>query len=161
MHATYYSPGSSKGKLKSSHIVSSTQSSAQLLEAIGAISKGDAWKASSQSGNYQDSTTAPLSRTHDDEAAGQDDVDQLEDLTLTPDSDASVNILPAVNKVSRQHRVYTLDTRQCVHMNKLNAFFSYARLSGPSDPAHNANKLGLISLRHHCMVRMVLITNGP
>ena len=98
MHAAYYSPGSSKGKLILSHIALSTWSSAQLLEAIGAISKGDAQKASSWSGNYQDLTTAPLSRTHDDEAASQDDVDQLED--LTPDSDASDNILPAVNKVS-------------------------------------------------------------
>jgi hypothetical protein len=85
-------------------IVLSTQSSSQLLEAIGAISRGDAQKASSWSGNYQDLTTAPLSCTHDDEAAGQNDVDQLEDLTLTPDLDALENILPAVNEVSFKYR---------------------------------------------------------
>ena len=68
-----------------------------MLEAIGAVSKSNAPKANSQNGNYQDSTSAPLSRAHDDEAAGQDDGDQLGDVTLTPD--ASGNILPAVDKV--------------------------------------------------------------
>jgi hypothetical protein len=63
----------------------------QLLEAIGAISKSDSLKASSRNGNYQDSTTAPLSRVHDDE-------DQLGDVILIPD--ASGNILLAVDKVS-------------------------------------------------------------
>jgi hypothetical protein len=66
----------------------------QLLEAIGAISGSDAQKANSQNGNYQDSTTAPLSRVHDDEAVVQNDGD---DVTLTPD--ASGQILPAVDKV--------------------------------------------------------------
>jgi hypothetical protein len=70
----------------------------QLLEAIGAISKSNAPNATSRNGNYQDSTTAPLSRTHDDEAAGQDDEEQLGDVILTPD--ASGNILLAVDKVS-------------------------------------------------------------
>jgi hypothetical protein len=69
----------------------------QLLEAIGAISKSDVRKATSRKGNYQDSATAPLSRTHDDEAVVQDDGDQLDDVTLTPD--ASGQILPAVDKV--------------------------------------------------------------
>jgi hypothetical protein len=68
-----------------------------LLEAIGAISKSDAHKATSQNGNYQDSTTAPLSRAHNHEAVIQDDGDQLDDVTFTPD--ASGNILPAVDKV--------------------------------------------------------------
>ena len=50
-----------------------------------------------QNGNYQDSTTAPLSHVHDDNAAVQDDGDQLHNVTLT--SDASGKILPAVDKV--------------------------------------------------------------
>jgi hypothetical protein len=52
----------------------------QLLEAIGAISKSDAQKATSQKGNYQDSTTTPLSRLHDNEAVVQNDGDQLDDV---------------------------------------------------------------------------------
>jgi hypothetical protein len=52
----------------------------------------------SQNSNYQDLTTAPLSRAHDDEAAGQDDGDQLGDINLTPDT--SSKILPAVDQVS-------------------------------------------------------------
>ena len=74
----------------------------QLLEAIGAISKADAQKATSRNGNYQDSTTAPLSHAHNDEAAGQDDGDQLDEVNLIPD--ASSKILPAVDKVS--HLIY-------------------------------------------------------
>jgi hypothetical protein len=71
----------------------------QLLEAIGAISGSDAQKASSRKGNYQDATTAPLSRTHDDEAARQEDGDQFEgDITLLPDLSGS--IFSAVDKVS-------------------------------------------------------------
>ena len=71
----------------------------QLLEAIGAISKTEAQKATSRSGNYQDSTTVPLGRSHDDDAAAQDDGDQEEAVSLSPD--ASGNILPAVEKVSQ------------------------------------------------------------
>ena len=59
----------------------------------------EAQKAMSRSGNYQDSTTAPLGRSHDDDAAAQDDGDQEEVVSLSPD--ASGNILPAVEKVSR------------------------------------------------------------
>jgi len=70
----------------------------QLLEAIGAVSKSDSQKATSRNGNYQDSATAPLNRAHDDEAAGQDDGDQVGDVTLAPDT--SGKILPAVDKVS-------------------------------------------------------------
>jgi hypothetical protein len=70
----------------------------QLLEAIGAISKSDSAQATSRSGNYQDSTSAPLTRAHDDEVAGQDDGNQLGDIALTPD--VSGNILLAVDKVS-------------------------------------------------------------
>jgi hypothetical protein len=68
-----------------------------LLEAIGAISKTEAQKASSRSGNYQDSTTAPLSRTHDDDAAAQEDVDPQDVVSLSLDTLS--NILPAVEKV--------------------------------------------------------------
>jgi hypothetical protein len=71
----------------------------QLLEAISAISRSDAQKASSRKGNYQDATTASLSRMHDDEAAGQEDGDQPEgDITLLPDQSGS--ILSAVDKAS-------------------------------------------------------------
>ena len=69
----------------------------QLLEAIGAISNSDAQKATSWNGNYQDSTTAPLSRVHNDKAVIQDDGDQLDNTTLTPDT--SGNILVAIDKV--------------------------------------------------------------
>ena len=72
----------------------------QLLEAVGAILKSDAQKATSQSGNYQDLATAPLSHAHDDVAMMQDeseDINQQEDLMLVPDS--SIIILPAVEKV--------------------------------------------------------------
>jgi hypothetical protein len=62
------------------------------------VSKCDGSKAASRNGNYQDSTNAPLSRAHDDEAAGQDDGGQLGDVTLTPDT--SGHILLAVDKVS-------------------------------------------------------------
>ena len=51
----------------------------------------------SRNGNYQDLTTGPLSHAHDDEAVVQDDGDQPDDVTFTPD--ASGNILPAVDKV--------------------------------------------------------------
>jgi len=61
----------------------------KLLEAIGAISKSEAKKAASRSGNYQDSTTAPLSHDHNDDAAAQEDTDQedgweLLDVLLPP-----------------------------------------------------------------------------
>ena len=70
----------------------------QLLEAIGAISKSEAQKTTMWNGNYQDSTTAHLSHVHDDNAAVQDDGDQLDDVALT--LDASGKILPeAVDKV--------------------------------------------------------------
>jgi hypothetical protein len=74
----------------------------QLLEAIGAISGSDAQKASSRKGNYQDATTASLSRTHDNEAAGQEDGDQPEgDITLLPDQSGS--IFSAIDKVKYFH----------------------------------------------------------
>lgn len=58
----------------------------------------EAQKATSWSGNYQDSTTVPLGRSHDDDAAAQDDGDQEKAVSLSPD--AYGNILPAVEKVS-------------------------------------------------------------
>lgn len=72
----------------------------QLLEAVGAILKSDAQKATSWSGNYQDLATAPLSHAHDDAATMQDkseDINQQEDPMLVPD--LSINILLAVEKV--------------------------------------------------------------
>ena len=52
----------------------------------------------SRSGNYQDSTTAPLGCSDDDDTAAQDYGDQEEVISLCPD--ASGNISPAVKKVS-------------------------------------------------------------
>ena len=49
-------------------------------------------KAASWSGNYQDSTTAPLSRTRNDNAAAQEDVDPQDILV----SSCRANILPTV-----------------------------------------------------------------
>ena len=57
----------------------------KLLEAIGAISKTEAKKAASLSGNYQDSTTASLSHDHDNDAAAQEpeeDTDQENGMSL-------------------------------------------------------------------------------
>ncbi|PPQ80850.1 hypothetical protein CVT25_001974 [Psilocybe cyanescens] len=71
----------------------------KLLEAIGAFSKTEARKAASRSGNYQDSTTAPLSRVHDDDAAVQEDGDQQDFVSLSLDT--SSNILPAVKKLPK------------------------------------------------------------
>ena len=69
----------------------------KLLEAIGALTKSEADKATSRSGNYQDSLSTPLSRTHDNDAAGLSDVIQETNINLLPD--ASSNIVPAVDKV--------------------------------------------------------------
>ena len=69
----------------------------QLLEAIGAISKSEAQKAASRSGNYQDSVTTPLDREQDSDAVTQEDAAVLETVELTVD--ASSKILPAVEKV--------------------------------------------------------------
>jgi hypothetical protein len=70
---------------------------AQLLEGIGAISAAESKKATSRSGNYQDSVTASLSRTFDDDAVGRDDEDEQDEVSLEPDR--SGNILSAVEKV--------------------------------------------------------------
>lgn len=69
----------------------------KLLEAIGAISAAESKKATSRSGNYQDSATAPLGREHDDDAAGQDDADEQEVPSLVEDTTG--NILSGVDKV--------------------------------------------------------------
>jgi hypothetical protein len=114
----------------------------QLLEAIGAISGSDTQKASSRKGNYQDATTASLSRTHDDEAAGQEDGDQPEsDITLLPDQSGS--ILSAVDKVSDfQFQSPCLGSRIIFFFN------SCARLSGLFVQAHSASRPGSASLKH-------------
>jgi hypothetical protein len=68
----------------------------KLLEAIGAISAAESKKATSRSGNYLDSATAPLGREHDDNAAGQDDADEQEPSLV---EDTTGNILSGVDKV--------------------------------------------------------------
>jgi hypothetical protein len=75
---------------------------AQLLEGIGAISAAESKKAMSRSGNYQDSVTAPLSRTFDDNAVGKDDEDEQDEVSL--ELDMSGSILSAVEKAGC-HRV--------------------------------------------------------
>jgi hypothetical protein len=69
---------------------------AQLLEGIGAISASESKKAKSRSRNYQDSVTAPLSRTFDDDAVAQGNEDKQDDLLL--EVDGSSTILSAVEK---------------------------------------------------------------
>jgi hypothetical protein len=68
----------------------------QLLNGIGAISMTESKKATSRSGNYQDSITAPLGRAFDDDAVAQDDEDEQDELSLEVDSSSS--ILSAVEK---------------------------------------------------------------
>jgi len=101
LHATYYPSCCHQGSSCQSFAVYDTDTHVilQLLEAIRAISKTEAQKATSWSGNYQDSTTAPLGHSHDDDAAAQDDGDQEEAVSLSPD--VLGNILPAVEKVSQ------------------------------------------------------------
>jgi len=77
----------------------------QLLEVIGAILKSNGLRATSQNGNYQDSINAPLSRTHNNKVAFQDEGDPLGDVALAPDS--SGHILLAIDKVSHQLFVCT------------------------------------------------------
>ena len=90
----------------------------QLLEGIGAISKKQAKKASSKSSNYQDSATAPVDRSNDDEAAVQD---EPEDDEVDFESNLSFNIFSGVDKVCE-----LLLRTVCV-----NIPFSYVRLFVP------------------------------
>jgi len=69
---------------------------AQLLESIGAISSTESKKAMSQSGNYQDSVTAPLSHMFDDDAVGRDNEDKQDEVSL--ELDRSRSILSAIEK---------------------------------------------------------------
>ena len=82
----------------------------KLLEAIGALSKADAEKAASCSGNYQDAITAPLSCVHDNDAEGLTDGNQLTDVDpdLLPNS--SGNIFSAVDKVCLTGSLYHIRT---------------------------------------------------
>lgn len=74
-----------------------TNMQTQLLEAIGAISKSDANKSSSRAGNYQETTSVPLERAHDEEAASLENSDVSEELIFT--TNISSQILPAIDKV--------------------------------------------------------------
>ncbi|TFK33873.1 hypothetical protein BDQ12DRAFT_614499, partial [Crucibulum laeve] len=78
----------------------------QLLEAIGAVSKSESNKATSHSGNYQDSATASLDHTADNEATALGGEDKQEDPLLLPDTTG--NILPAVDKVCLRKIVCTI-----------------------------------------------------
>ena len=70
----------------------------QLLQAIGAILALEAKKATSQSGNYQESATAPLNVGDDDEVAGLNDADEQDPLCLSKDTNG--HILIGVDKVT-------------------------------------------------------------
>ena len=78
LHATYHPSCHHHGSSYQSVAVYDTNTYVilQLLEAIRAISKTEAQKATSQSGNYQDSTMVPLGRSHNDNTAAQDDGDK-------------------------------------------------------------------------------------
>ena len=69
---------------------------AQLLEGIRAISSTRSKKVMSQSGNYQDSVTAPLSCNFDNDAVGRDDEDEQDKVSLKLDRSGS--ILSAIEK---------------------------------------------------------------
>lgn len=74
-----------------------------MLDAIGAIFKTEAQKAVKrpllEAETTQDPTTVPLSRTHDDNTAAQEDVDPQDILvSLSPDMPGNT-ILPVVEKV--------------------------------------------------------------
>ena len=68
----------------------------QLLEAVRAISGGDAEKAASQSVNYQDSVAAAQSDDINNNANGQGDDEEHA-------ANESDNILPAIKKVMSTH----------------------------------------------------------
>ena len=69
----------------------------QLLEGIRAISAAKSKKATSWSGNYQDSVTAPIGHAFDDDAVGRDDEDEQDEVSL--EVNRSGTILSAVEKV--------------------------------------------------------------
>jgi hypothetical protein len=73
----------------------------QLLEGIGAMSKVDARKAKSRSGNYQDSAVAPVDHEFDNKAVQQEDEEECEGEKEHEDEeeDASTGIIFAVTKV--------------------------------------------------------------
>ena len=58
-------------------------------------------KATSRSGNYQDSVTAPLSCTFNDDAVGKDDQDEQDEVSL--ELDGSGHILSAVERAKLSH----------------------------------------------------------
>jgi hypothetical protein len=67
------------------------------------ISRAEGKKATTQSGNYQDNVTRPLSRNHDDNATADVDVDMIDadpDLDADTDCDPAMHVLPAVERVS-------------------------------------------------------------
>jgi len=69
---------------------------AQLLEGIGAISSTESKKVMSQSGNYQNLVTAPLSHMFDDDAVGRENEDEQDEVSLKLDRSGS--ILSAIEK---------------------------------------------------------------
>ena len=109
----------------------------KLLEAIGALTKSEADKATSRSGNYQDSLSTPLSRAHDKNAARLSDSIQGTDINLFPD--ASSNIVPAVDKVC--FSALPLFTHYRLDNNTYH-YYSSGKLFGLFDQVHNESKRG-------------------
>jgi hypothetical protein len=116
----------------------------QLLEGIGAISAAESKKATSRSGNYQDSVTTPLSRTSDDDAVGRDDEDEQDEVSL--DLDRCGSILSAVEKAGA---IISMSD------NLLTSFHSFERLSAPYVQAPSANRTG--STKYHNAVNQTLM----
>jgi hypothetical protein len=114
----------------------------QLLEGIGAISATERKKATSRSGNYQDSVTAPLSRTFDDDAVGKADEDEQDDVSL--ELDRSGNILSAVEKAGAFISVVD---------DMLTLFHSFGKSSEQYDQAPNASRVGSIKYPRHNVTR--------
>ena len=153
LHATYDPSCSCQGKYIFLTIFHIIYLDYQLLETIGTISRSDAQKASSRKGNYQDATTTPLSHTHDDEAARQEDGDQFEgDITLLPDLSGSIFL--AIDKVSYFNFSFSMSMRHSKYLS-----CSYARLSRLFVQAHSISKHGSASSKHQHIVQMAWNAN--
>ena len=103
----------------------------QLFEGIKAITAAEYKKATLQSGNYQESVTAPLSQTSDNDAAGKDDENKQVQVLLKVDG--SDSILSAVEKIG---------DLILASGNPLTSFCSFEKSSAPYKQTLNANKAG-------------------
>jgi hypothetical protein len=76
-----------------------------LLEAVGAISKGDSQRARSRAVNYQDIAFAPRGNAADNDAAIQDNEEDVEDVEVVEDelvktkNKSTEDVFSAIEKV--------------------------------------------------------------